>query len=159
MDQKLLVFVCIAVAVGLAGGAGIGYAVFHEDNCEQTYWFYIDYGTKADDDHKNGWVSVTGTSTADAAKKIPGIILKDTEHGYLIDSINGIEGTTSEPWLYWAQFIRNGDYTGGNAFEKNWSVSNYGLSSTYCTCVYLAYGDGSTPTDTAWITTGPFETD
>ena len=41
MENKMIGFLAIAVAVGLAAGAGIGYLVFDEDPVEETYWYYL----------------------------------------------------------------------------------------------------------------------
>ena len=156
-DNKLIVFAVVGVLIGAAIGVGIGFAVFHNDKEEQTYWFYIDYGAKADADHVNGWVSVKATSTADAVKKIPGVKTSESEtYGTSLDGINGVEsGGSGEP--YWGQWIRNGDYAGATDFEKNFSSSNFGLGKTYCTVMYLGYYTwGTIPTDAGWKTTGPF---
>lgn len=59
MENKMIGFLAIAVAVGLAAGAGIGYLVFDEEPVEQQkYWFYLDYGDYEDADKVNRWVSV-----------------------------------------------------------------------------------------------------
>lgn len=68
MDQKMIVFLVIAVAVGLAGGAGIGYLVFDEEevNTDETYWYYLYF---ADGDNRNKWYSATGSDATVAFDK------------------------------------------------------------------------------------------
>lgn len=157
--QQLIAFVVLALLVGTGVGVGIGSLTWNDGDESQTYWFYIDYGDKTDDAHKNGWVSVTGTSTADAVKKIPGVkTTNSTTYGTSLDGINGIENETTSGGKYWAQFIRNGDYTGASDFEKNFTSSNFGLGNTYCTCMYLFYSTwGTVATDDGWMNTGPFK--
>ena len=85
-------FLVIAVAVGLAAGAGIGYLVFDEEPVEQQkYWFYLDYGDYEDSDKVNRWVSVEATSAGEAIKKVPGAVCSDNEtYGVSLDSIDGL---------------------------------------------------------------------
>ena len=157
-DSKLITFAVVGVLIGAAIGVGIGFAVFGNNKAEeQTYWFYIDYGDKADASHVNGWVDVKAANLPDAVKKIPGVKTSESAtYGLSLDGINGVDSGANMGDPYWGQYIRNGDYYGATDFEKNFSFSNFGLGGTYCTVMYFAYGTGTIPTDTGWKTTGPF---
>ena len=163
MEQKMIIFLAIAVAVGLAAGAGIGYLVFDEDPVEQqTYWFYLDYGAEADAEKVNRWVSVNATSAGDALKKVPGAVCEsDPTFGISLKSIDGL-GTVNNGgnWVYWEMYIYNGDYNDSSAFGRCWSASNFGIGNAYSTCWYLAYHSyGDAVTDTGWLDSGPLATE
>ena len=155
-DSKVILFAVVGIVIGAAIGVGVGYMCWHSDVGEQTYWFYIDYGTAADDSHVNGWVSVKSTSAADAIKKVPGAELKGEGSEMYLDGINGVVGNNTPPYVYWAVYIVNGDYYSLTDFEKEFSYSNMGFGNAYSTVFYLAYGDGSIPTNADWKGTGPF---
>lgn len=91
MDQKMIVFLVIAVAVGLAGGAGIGYLVFDEEevNTDETYWYYLYF---ADGDNRNKWYSATGSDATvafDKAMDKAGFEWTKSNWGY-VSSIDGV---------------------------------------------------------------------
>jgi hypothetical protein len=66
-DNKVIVFAVVALLVGVAAGAGIGYAVFHDKNSsDETYYFYLFWG---DNDAKNGWYSASAGNADDALDK------------------------------------------------------------------------------------------
>ena len=162
MENKMIAFLVIAVAVGLAAGAGIGYLVFDEEPVEQQkYWFYLDYGDEASADKVNRWVSVEATSAGEAMKKVPGAVCEDSEeYGVSLVSIDGLGTVGTYPDnVYWEMFIYNGNYSDSSAFAKCWSSSNFGIGNAYSTCWYLAYHSyGDTVTDEGWLNSGPLAT-
>ena len=159
MENKMIGFLVIAVAVGLAAGAGIGYLVFDEEPVEQQkYWFYLDYGDYEDADKVNRWVSVEATSAGEAIKKVPGTVCSDNEtYGVSLDSIDGLATKeVSGDYVCWQSYIYNGTYLGSTAFDKSWSASNFGFGNAYSTCWYLAYHSyGEAVDDAGWIGEGP----
>ena len=106
MEQKSIVFIVVALVVGAALGAGIGWMLFgdSEDVEQTTWWLYIDYGDEADSSHKNGWYSAKATDMKEAAEKI-GVSFADS--GF-IDSVNGVVTDSGETWSTW---LYNGMYS------------------------------------------------
>lgn len=89
MENKMIGFLAIAVAVGLAAGAGIGYLVFDEDPVEETYWYYLYF---ADGDERNKWYSATGSDATvafDKAMDDAGFEWTKSKWGY-ISTIDGV---------------------------------------------------------------------
>ena len=163
MEQKSIVFIVVALVVGAALGAGIGWMLFgdSEDVEQTTWWLYIDYGDEADSSHKNGWYSAKATDMKEAAEKI-GVSFAD--NGF-IDSVNGVVTDSGETWSTW---LYNGMYSPIYNPETSGMISsNLGLGGMYSTvsmillCDYdpVTYVPVVNPnTDegyTAWMGTGP----
>jgi hypothetical protein len=167
LKQNVLLFAVVGLLAGAAIGTGIGYFAFgdsSEQTEQQTYWYFIDYGAKADDGHKNGWISGSGSNSYDAFKDAAakaGIPVEINDN--FVNSINGIEGGMSEFWVFCAIDTGSGYYSGATA---EMVASGVGLSSNAATISAFVYGEGydssfnpliNEPMDGSWRTTGPFE--
>ena len=101
MDNKMIAFLAIAVAVGLAAGAGIGYVVFDEEPVEETYWYYLYFGA---DDDRNKWYSATGSDATVAFDKAMDAA------GFEWDGSSGYPSSIAGVGTYWALY----EYTYSN---------------------------------------------
>lgn len=98
MEGKLIGILAVALAIGLAAGAGIGYVVFdgNDVSADETYWFYLYF---EEGDAKNKWYSATGpdaTVAFENAMKAANITWVTSSIGY----VSNVGGTDCA----WASF-------------------------------------------------------
>lgn len=183
-NNKLIVFAVVALVVGAAIGAGVGFAMWgnQSQSSDGQYNFYLYFG--ADNDN-NGWYSASASNTNDAfdkAMKNAGFEYTKSSIGY-IQSINGEDGSGSG-W-YLCQYVYSGyseeaaegsvlypvESYGTLSYSNGWkSMSGYGSgadlklsqfgSMTYFFSPYASDWSAASPVSTIetadWDTTGPF---
>ncbi len=176
-NNKMITYAVVALVVGVLVGAGIGYAVFHDNSNsdDETYYYYIYFG---ENDSSNGWYSATGTDAGNAFEKAmdnAGFDYEISSSGY-ISSIDNI----ADYWMTY-QYLYS-DYTSTAAsasilypshdsyetfeYSNGWkAVAGYDDSSVSFkmseidSTVFLisVYTDGVAPdTYDGWMSGGPF---
>lgn len=167
-DSKVTTYAAAFLIVGILIGTAVGFALFHTDNAEknETYWFYIDYGTNVDDTHKNGWYSAKATNNTDAFKsamKTGKVDFELGENGF-INHIMGLSWvqSTKTGWGIWAWDSK--EYV-NSEYSQDWFRPGVAMGNSVGNAFYLGYfqhDDTYMPVSspynnvTAWSTSGPF---
>ena len=171
MEKNMIVFLVVGILVGAGVGIGVGYVMFDSDDSagDETYWFYMDYGSEADATHVNGWVSSEAANAMSALKNIFRNDLVMNENTGFIGSVKGIEndvwdnalgGANWMTWMWKSSSFETADLWGG------W-VNGPGLNNTLGNATYLGFGfvdpvtyessiDPNAAATDAWKTGGPF---
>ncbi|MCL2890818.1 MAG: hypothetical protein FWF40_02870 [Methanomassiliicoccaceae archaeon] len=155
--DKTIVFLLAGLLVGAGVGIGVGYFVF-SDNGDETYWYYIDFnGTEGTFD--SGWFSAKASDPAEGLKKALGDKLEWSSselYGFGIDEIGGVAGSTSAPWVYWAQWGWTSAATDNGSFTEN----DVNLADALGNIFYIIYGEWGVADpnmqENGWDTSGPF---
>lgn len=169
-EKKLMTYVVVAVLAGALVGVGIGYAAFNNGGeTQETYWYYLDYGTKVDSTHVNKWISADAKdviSGMKAALDKAGIAYVISDSGW-ITTINGISGSsaTNTSWTNWFWDKTEYKSTGVSVAYPNW-IQTPGMNVTVGSAFYLgftaydpvtyAYLMDPNSSVTGWGNTGPF---
>jgi len=120
----MIAFLAIAVAVGLAAGAGIGYVVFDEEPVEETYWYYLYFG---ENDDRNKWYSATGSDATvafDKAMDAAGFEWTKSNGGYIssVDETGSLWAIYNYLWDIYTEDAASASIAG---YESGWfSFSN-----------------------------------
>jgi hypothetical protein len=164
MENKVIVFAVVALMIGAGIGFGIGYLVHNDDTEAQEWYFYVDYGAEVDSTHVNGWYTGHGDTALDALNDA--FNSANIEHdfqakswGTSINTINGVSGSSSSPWLWWGLNILNATPSAGE--DRNvWVESGFGIDGITCNYICLSYGDRTEPIaepKEGWANSGPLK--
>ena len=148
----MIAFLAIAVAVGLAAGAGIGYVVFDEEPVdEKSYWIYLS-NTDSDVD---GWYEIVADDPVEAfvdlaAEKELQLNFEWGEYGFSLLSFDGkiTQDLGGSNWVYWSLGVWDSE-------NSSWTYSPTSLNGVTTNIFCYAYGDGTLPT-TGYQNEGPF---
>jgi len=160
----------VCLIIGILVGVGIGYAVFHSSNdnnsTEETYWYYIDYGTYQSSTATDGWISAQSGNAFDGLNQAlanNGMTDNSISNTGWITKINGVAPDSSQPesWYTWV-------FTGttGNSVVGTWIDPSAVLGQSVGTVFYIGlstfsadwittYMDPNKP-PTNWASGGPF---
>lgn len=169
-DNKVTTYAVAFLLVGLVIGVAVGYGVFHTDSAEknETYWFYIDYGMKADATHVNGWYSGEATNTVDAFKKSfdKAKIAYELGDGGWVKILNGITSENSNGWHIWSWDSVKFNSIGTKIYSS-WFAPNVAMGDSVGNVFYLGFFNYDPVTNkpvagpydnlAGWSTSGPFK--
>ncbi len=164
MDSKIIAFLLVGVLVGAGIGAAAGYLIWEGDEDDnETYWFFFDFGDEADETNVNQWVKVEAADVVSGLKKAADSIYDDNEiedTGWIV-SINGVENDSSVyvSWANWF-FDQAADY-------NTWGTwyATPGLDVTAGNVFYIGFSGYDSVTwendmdpnyTTGWDNLGPF---
>lgn len=162
MDTKTITLLVVGVLLGAGIGAAAGYFLWEEDT-DDTYWYFFDFGDETSEENVNKWVKVKAGDVISGLIKAADSTYSDndiSETGW-IASINGVTNDSSVS-LSWANWFLDqaADY---NNYGKWYATP--GLNVTAGNVFYIGffgYDTNLEPTKdpgdriTEWKETGPF---
>ena len=159
MDSKSTAFLAVALVIGLAIGAAAGFFLWGNnggDDGKIEYWFYIDYGDKADETHTDEWISGKGTNALEALQSVATLDV----NGTMVNGINGVAPDYATDGTYWTLYIYNGQYDANWATYGGMVMSGLGIDQVKSTVLMFAVTDGTANPNLdqgymGWIGTGP----
>lgn len=167
MDTKTVAFILVGVLLGAGIGVAVGYSFGGDSNDNETYetyWYFFDFGDKANDTNVNKWVKVEAADVVSGLKKAAD---KEYTDNNIADSgwITSISGVTNDSGakLSWANWFFN-QASGYNSYGS-W-LQTQGMDVTPGNVFYIGffgYDDTTWAPDvdpntdrTEWKSEGPF---
>lgn len=179
-NKKSMAFVVVALLIGVAAGAGIGFFIWSGDDCsdDQEYNYYLYF---AANDTRNGWYNACGADATDAFDKAmtdAGLEYEISSYGYIgsIDGVGDSAGWYLCEYLYDvyskdaadASILYPTESYGALTYSNGWkSMSGFGSgdtlklyqfeSTTYFFSPYAADWSAESPVSVnTWMSSGPF---